>query len=130
MSQAPYPSTWPKAKPTRPAIVATRITESQKLALYNREITTRDLAKALNVAESYLSEMFPGKIPPLDMSKTALAAVRKEFRMQEAHRVASGALKLDVAAELCRVSVRTMYRALNAARRISKEPVPTAGEQL
>jgi hypothetical protein len=92
-----------------------KITEQQKLDLYNRKITTRELARILGVHENYLSRMYPGKIPiekreDISKAKLALRATRKEFRLALLEQVALGKITLDEAAAQAHTTKRTLYR--------------------
>lgn len=110
----PYPVTWPTPDPKRPDALVTRITEAQKLALYNRQITTRALAKELGVHEQYLSYKFPHKVPVLD--KRDLVQARKEYKLAIAKRVIAGEFTTKKAATLAHVSYNTMTRFVAKAR--------------
>lgn len=104
----PYPAFWPLPNAKQPTLLQSRITEQEKLDLYNRVITTRDLAKKLGVHERYLSSVFPHKVPIVD--KRELAKVRKDFRMAIAAKVVQKALSVKAASEQCHVSLTTMNR--------------------
>ena len=110
-----YPNSWPKAS-SRTDALASKVTEEQKEALYNRKITTRELAKLLRVNESYLSSLFPTKAQPDSQAKRVLIAIRKEFRQTQAVKVAHKQLTTEQAALICRTSYRTMARAVQLAR--------------
>lgn len=116
----PYPHFWPPPDPKRPTALASRITEEQKLALYNRRITTRALAKELGVHEQYLSYKFPHKIPIL--SKTLLVQARKEYKLSIAKRVLANELTVKKAAVLAHVSYNTMTRFVAKARQLQRQP--------
>ena len=109
-----YPTEWPKPDPLRPSSLRTRITEQQKEDLYLRKTTTRDLAKMLNVAEKYLSVMYPGKEPIYN--KRPLIEARREFRVEVAKKILEGQYTTSQAADIACVSVNTMYRALHKAK--------------
>lgn len=109
-----YPNEWPKPNPLRPSSLRTRITEQQKEDLYLRKITTRKLARQLNVAEKYLSVMYPGKEPIYN--KRPLIEARREFRAELAKKILEGQYTTAQAADLACVSNNTMYRALHVAR--------------
>ena len=122
----PYPSTWPK--PTdRGFTLVCRITEQQKLDLYNRRITTRALALTLNVREAYLSTIFPGKIPPIKGAKKAsrdkrvLILARKTFREDQARAVLAGKMSISAAASIANTSYRNMARVVKTMRDSAKE---------
>jgi len=110
-----YPSSWRKANPRRPNALQSRITEQQKLDLYNRNITTRDLAKVLDVHEKHLSFAFPGKKPIVD--KGVLIEARKDFKLSVAKEILEGRLSIDGAAKKCCVSYHTMWRHLAKAKK-------------
>lgn len=115
----PYPSTWPKPSVRYPDSLASRITEEQKLALYNREVTTRDLAKALNVLESTLSACFPGKVQSTAAaraSKKELLATRKAFRTALAKRIIAGEISTMTAANNNKIPYRSMARVVQALK--------------
>ena len=114
-----YPTSWPLPT-SRPNSVVSRITHDQKKDLYERNITTRDLAKTLKVREVYLSQLFPGKGPTLTRAKKALLVTRKEYRLSYAKKVIEGLLKVDQAATAVRISYRSMARAVQTLRIESK----------
>lgn len=107
-----YPDSWPKPNTKFPRAVTSRITEQEKEALYNRSITTRALAERLGVREKWLSVLFPGKVPAFSRDKRVLRAVRKEFRDLQAKAVIAKTLKIHQAAVICRISYRSMARAV------------------
>lgn len=109
-----YPNEWPKPNPLRPTSLRTRITEQQKEDLYLRKITTRKLAKQLNVAEKYLSVMYSGKEPIYN--KRPLIEARREFRAELAKKILEGQYTTAQAADIACVSMNTMYRALHKAK--------------
>lgn len=111
-----YPASWPKANPLRPTAVVSLVTHDQKRDLYVRNITTRALALELNVKETYLSFLFPGKEPARSKMKRALRGVRHEYRMVYAQRVIDKELTLTQASELSKVSYRTLARAVQSLR--------------
>ena len=121
MSHTPYPSTWPKAN-GNPHKLVSRITEQQKLDLYNRRVTTRALALTLNVREAYLSSLFPGKVSTTERprrtgrDKSALLAARRGFRREVAGRVLKQEFSIKAAAEFANTSYRTMARVVKALR--------------
>ena len=82
--------------------------------LYNREITTRDLAKVLGVHENYLSTLFPGKITPISQQieegMHKKRAIRKIYRELWARRVIKREVSVAEAANQTAVSKRTMQR--------------------
>ena len=114
--EPPYPAAWPEACSRHPKSVVSRISERQKEDLYNRRITTRQLAQELNVREEYISSLFPGKIATERKGKTLLLQARKEIRKQEALRVLDEQLTITQAATNLRISYRSMARAVQAAR--------------
>lgn len=128
MPAQPYPSFWPKANPKKPDLLQSRITEADKLALYNREITTRALAKKLNVHERYLSSVFPHKVPIAD--KRELCQARKAYRMTIAQEVIDGKHQVKDAAKICNVSTSSMsryVRKLNASKAVKSQPLVEQG---
>lgn len=82
--------------------------------LYNREITTRDLAKLLDVHENYLSTLFPGKVTPISQQieegMHKKRAIRKVFRTLWARKVIKKEVSVADAANHTAVSKRTMQR--------------------
>lgn len=120
-SLVPYPDTWPKAKGVG-FTLAHRITEQQKIDLFNRKITTRDLAKLLNVREEYLSTVFPGKIPATkaprryETERRALLDARKQFRVEQAYLVLAEKQSIKDAAKVCNTSYRNMARFVQALK--------------
>jgi transcriptional regulator with XRE-family HTH domain len=111
-----YPDAWPRANTQRPDSVVSRITDAQKKALYERELTTRELAEKLGVREAYLSSLFPGKRPCFVKAKKMLAAARKEYRQSYAKQVILGSMSLKDAAAASRVPYRTMARIVKALK--------------
>mgnify|MGYP000965452289 CR=1 FL=1 len=91
-----------------------RITAQQREDLYNRRITTREMASQLGVSETHLSRTFPGKIPGQAQAtrkeKRILLAVRNEFRDKLAAEVIAGRLDRRKAARTANCSERTMWR--------------------
>ena len=91
-----------------------RITAQQREDLYNRRITTRELASQLGVSETHLSRTFPGKIPGQAQAtrkeKRVLLAARNEFRDKLAEDVIAGRLDRKKAALTANCSERTMWR--------------------
>lgn len=114
-----YPATWPKANKTRPTILASRITEQQKLDLYNRVITTRDLARILNVHERYLSSCFAHKVAITD--KKPLIEARKLFKLAVAEQIIAGKYTITEASKVANVSYNTMRRFLERAKAQAKQ---------
>lgn len=110
----PYPSSWPRPNKHRPDSVASRITDQQKQDLFNRVVTTRDLAKALNVHERYLSSLFPGKAPITN--KKPLIEARKLFKLEVAKLVIAETYTLSQAAKVANVSYSTMRRFVQKAK--------------
>jgi len=118
-----YPDHWRKANPKRPNALQSRITEQQKADLYSREISTRELAKVLNVHEKHLSYVFPGKEPITN--KRLLIEARKEFKISVAKEILQGTLTIQGAANKCYVSYHTMLRYLQKAKNRFPELVTT-----
>jgi AraC-like DNA-binding protein len=118
-----YPANWPKRPLTKNLELAARsvvyrITEKQKLDLYNRKITTRKLAAELGVSESHLSTLFPGKVAPdyLETSKAELRSARKAIRVDYANRVLAGKYSTREAAKVLNIAYRSMAKAVQTAR--------------
>lgn len=109
-----YPNTWPKPDKRRPEAVVTRITHQQKLDLYNRNITTRALAKVLNVHPHYLSFKFPHKVKPFD--KRPLLEARKAYKLAIATEVVQGKYTPQEGAKIACVSRSTMQRYMDKVR--------------
>lgn len=103
-----YPDSWPKPDPSKPETLPSRITEDDKVALYNRRITTRALAAQYNVSEKWLSNLFPGK-RPLER-KTEKRLARAEFRRMHAQRAVKGEVSIQDAAVAACCSYSTMRR--------------------
>ena len=82
--------------------------------MYNRRITTRDLAVLLNVHERYLSYMYPGKIAV--SNKKALIEARKLFKLAIAKEVIDGKYSTAQAARVAYVSYNTMRRFVKKAK--------------
>lgn len=118
-----YPDHWRKANPKRPESLQSRITEQQKADLYSRSISTRELARVLNVHEKHLSYAFPGKEPIVD--KRPLIEARKEFKLNVAKEILEGNLTISKASEKCFVSYHTMLRYLNKAKEKYPELIVT-----
>lgn len=125
----PYPSDWPKPNQRSKLTLVNRITEAQKLALFNRTVTTRDLADQLGVREAYLSTLFPGKVPPSANSIRGAArrrrdflVVRRSFRAIQAQKVIAKELTVAEAADLASIGYRTMARLV---RKLREENVPS-----
>lgn len=109
-----YPTHWPRPNALKPLNLATRITEQQKHDLYERRITTRDLAIALDVHERYLSYMFPGKEPIVD--KTPLIEARKAFKLEIAKEILQNKYSILQGSRVANVSYNTMQRFLAKAK--------------
>lgn len=109
-----YPATWPKPNPRKPEELASRITEQQKQDLYERRITTRDLAKLLGVHENYLSFRFPHKVPLPDVKE--LQKARKEYKLAVARQVLEGKYTVSEASKVAFVSYNTMSRFVKKAK--------------
>lgn len=109
-----YPSFWPKADPLKPELLQSRITEQQKEDLYSRKVTTRELAKLLEVHETYLSYRFPFKLPVVD--KKPLIEARKAFKLEIAVQVLKGRYSIQQAADAAYVSYNTMQRFVQKAK--------------
>jgi len=109
-----YPATWPKPNPKKPKELASRITEQQKQDLYERRITTRELAKLLEVHENYLSFRFPHKVPLPNVKE--LQKARKEFKLAIAHQVVEGRYTITEGSKAAFVSYNTMCRLVKKVR--------------
>lgn len=117
----PYPDNWPQPDPHRPTSLQSRITDQQKLDLYNRKITTRSLAKLLHVHENYLSSQFPGRVPLPDPKK--LQTARREFRNEIARLVLTGKYNINEASNVAHCSYNTMFRHVQKAKQLHPELV-------
>lgn len=114
-----YPSHWPRFDKFHPDRLQSRITEQQKCDLYERKITTRDLAKLLNVSEKHLSAHFNGKVPIPD--KRVLAKARREYKLEVARQVLHGKYSVQQAADVAYVSYNTMLRFTKHAKKLHPE---------
>lgn len=114
-----YPEKWPQAT-DRVTSVVSRITHDQKRALYERVITTRNLAKELGVTEVHLSYLFPGKVTVWKKFKQELTATRLQYRRVVAEKVVAGEFTIIQAADAARTSSRTMARMVQTVRRERK----------
>ena len=116
----PYPPEWdsqgkkPGSPYYRPGTFLESVSREDKLALFNRRITTRALAQKYEVAECYVSQLFPGKIKGNSRSKSVLLAARREYRKVVAAKVLKGELALQTAAAELHIHERTMRRALKS----------------
>lgn len=122
----PYPEDWPKPDHLRPRTLASRISEEQKVDLYNRRVTTRDLAAKLKVSEKWLSFVFPGK-RPLENKQSKLKA-RNAFREFHARRVIAGEALISTAADAACCSYSTLRRVvlrLQGKERLTDTTTPT-----
>lgn len=123
----PYPESWPKPDPLRPQRLASRISEDQKVDLYNRRVTTRDLAGTLKVSEKWLSYTFPGK-RPLE-NKASKRKARNAFREFHAKRVVAGEALISTAADAACCSYSTLRRVvLRLQGKVRLTDSPTAQE--
>lgn len=125
-----YPSDWPKADPRRPKSLVSLITEQEKSDLYARKITARQLAEKYGVWESWVSTLFPGRVESLTAAlkgKKQLTAARRGFRKEQAQLVKEGKQSILAASEACRVSYRTMARAVQELKARSL-PAPNRSE--
>lgn len=123
-----YPDSWPKADPARPTSLQSRITEQQKRDLYSRKITTRDLAKELDVHEKWLSIKFPGKCPPNSEQAKELAKARKEFKLAVGVEVLEGKYTIREASVVASVSWNTMFRFVKQAKELRPDLVEKYAE--
>ncbi len=119
MPTTTYPDTWPTEDPARPEALHSRITEKQKEDLYQRRITTRDLAAQLAVHEKWLSARFPGKAAV--QNTKVLIQVRREYKVEMGKRVLQGMYTIQQAANLVHVSWNTMYRYVKKAKDLHPE---------
>jgi hypothetical protein len=110
-----YPSFWPKPNIHKPGSLQSRITEQQKMDLFNRIITTRALARQLGVHETYLSYKFFTKIQIID--KRPMIEGRKLFKLEIAIDVLKGKHTIQEAANIAFVSYNTMQRFLQKAKK-------------
>ena len=115
-----YPANWPQPTPSTGVAasksVVNTITDAQKKALYEREISTRELAKLFGVREAWLSTLFPGKRPGFLRSKKILTESRREYRKRYAADVVAGTMTVHQAATASRVPYRTMARIVKALK--------------
>lgn len=118
-----YPAFWPKPNPQKPGSLQTRITEQQKIDLFNRNITTRELARDLGVHEKYLSFRFYTKQEITD--KKPLIETRKLYKLEIAVMVLKGTYGVQEAADLAYVSYNTMQRCVQKAKLVHPELVET-----
>lgn len=109
-----YPPFWPKPNSHKPDSLQSRITEQQKRDLFNRRITTRQLAKVLGVHEKYLSFKFFTKLEITD--KTPLIEARKLYKLEIAIQVLKGQHSVQQAANIAYVSYNTMQRCVAKAK--------------
>ena len=119
-----YPDFWPQPDKLHPEYLQSRITEAQKVALYTRSITTRELANLLGVSEKHLSTYFPGKCPIPD--KKALTKVRREYKIEIAKEVLGGKYTVKQAADITFTSYSTMLRRVKEAHKRYPELVTGA----
>lgn len=114
----PFPESWPRPDPGKPHTLASRITQQDKLDLYNRAITTRALALKLDVREAYLSHMFPGKAPTHTSSRKVLFAARREYRIALAKRIIAEGLSVKATASDCKVPYRSLARTVRSLKEV------------
>lgn len=119
MPTTTYPDTWPSADPARPEALHSRITEKEKEDLYQRRVTTRELAASLGVHEKWLSARFPGKAP-IPNTKVLIQA-RREYKIEMGKRVLQGLHTINEAAKMVHVSWNTMYRYVKKAKTLNPE---------
>lgn len=113
-----YPDHWPKPNRKKPTLIQSRVTEQQKLDLYNRRLTTRDLAKALDVHETYLSALFPGKVAIID--KKPLIEARRAYNLEMAKLAISGRYTVKEAAAIAFTTVKTMRRFVKKIKEVKE----------
>jgi hypothetical protein len=109
-----YPTHWPRFNSLKPKSLQSRITEQQKHDLFERRITTRDLAKLLDVHERYLSFKYAGKQEVIN--KKPLIEARKAYKIEIAKQVLEGKYSIVQAANVANVSYNTMQRFLQKAK--------------
>lgn len=97
--------------------IRSRITEQQYSDLFTRRRTVREIAKELNVSESYLSHAIPERAPK--RNQKLLKVTRRLYQDQVAREVIAGKHSVAKGAELAHVSERTFFRRLADLR--SKE---------
>lgn len=128
-----YPDTWPKANPHRRKTLASRITEAEKMALYNREITARELADRYNTHEKYIAAMYPGRVAtvkPPKKSDSPLVKARTEFRLDICIKILEGEYTVRKASVICNCSYNTMQRWLAKAKEMRPDLVPEYNKRL
>lgn len=128
-----YPDTWPKANPQKRWSLASRITEAEKHALYNRQITARELADRYNTHEKYIAAMYPGRAKiakPVKKSDSELVKARTEFRLDICIKILEGELTVRKASGICNCSYNTMQRWLARTKKMRPDLVPAYNERL
>lgn len=119
-----YPASWPKPRKSRPDSLVSRITDEEKRQLYERELTTRDLAKRYDVRETWVSTLFPGKVEGASTyirQKKVLTKIRKEYRFSQAALVLAGNMSTKEASKVCKISYRSMARAVQILKKAENE---------
>jgi hypothetical protein len=76
--------------------------------LYNRRVTTRELAKKYGTTEKWMSQTFSGKVRVAKASQRK--AARNAFREFHAQQVVAGQVNIYQAAEAAYTSYSTMRR--------------------
>lgn len=112
-----YPDQWPKPN-ARTWTLVSRITDQDKLDLYNKVTTVKALAKKYNTNASYLASLFPGRhiTPRVRKKDLLLAKTREEFRFEVCKRVLRGEITIGKASEICSCSYNTMQRWVKTAK--------------
>lgn len=130
---SPYPETWPKANPQRQWTLASRVTEAEKAALYNREITAKELADRYNTHEKYIAAMYPGRtkaVKPVKKSESSLVKAREEFRLDVCVKILQGDHTVKAASVICNCSYNTMQRWLAKAKELYPDLVPAYNKRV
>lgn len=117
-----YPDTWPTPDPSKPQRLHSRITDKQKADLYNRLVTTRELATSLGVHEKHLSSRFPGKKPIIDTK--VLMATRREYKTEIGRQVLEGRYTIREASAIVHCSYNTMQRYVAKAKALHPHLAP------
>lgn len=114
-----YPAHWPRPNPRNPDSLASRISEEDKVALYNRETTGRALSRKYGVTEKWLSSKFHGRKPVVPKN-LRLKAIR-QFRLFHAKQVIDGLTTTRQAAAAAFTSYSTMRRTVMKLRHTVQE---------
>jgi len=105
---------------TRPKTLRERITQQQIDDLWNRRISTNQLAKDLGVSANYLCRRYPGRSPQVPSisesfrrsatAKRQLKQARDQFRVNLLLEAQAGTITMVEAATRAHCTVRTLYR--------------------